>query len=78
MKVLRFKPAGLAAAQGVWDRELGPFQSIVNMSYILSGTSFAGLLGQIRTKLVDVVADLTMTTPQAELPRREDVDAAMQ
>ena len=52
-KSLRFKPPGLAAAQSVWDRELGPFQSIVNMSYILSGTSISGLLGQIRTKLID-------------------------
>ncbi|MET3468970.1 hypothetical protein [Microbacterium sp. BDGP8] len=77
-KSLRFKPPGLAAAQSVWDRELGPFQSIVNMSYILSGTSISGLLGQIRTKLIDVIADLTVTTPLTELPRREDVDAAMQ
>lgn len=76
-KTLHFKPAGLAAAQAMWNRELSAFQSIMDMSYTLSGSVFSGILGQIRTKLVDLIADLTMSTPLAELPRREDVDAAM-
>lgn len=75
-KSLHFKPPALAVAQGVWNRELGPFQQIVNLSYVMPGSAFAGILGQIRTKLVDMVADLTATTPLTELPRREDVDAA--
>lgn len=75
---MHFKPPALAIAQSVWNGELDQFQSITSMSYVLSGTSFSGLLGQIRTKLVDVIADLTMTTPLTDLPRREDVDAAMQ
>lgn len=76
-KSLHFKPSGLAAAQTVWNRELGAFQSIVNLSHTMPGSVFAGILGQIRTKLVDLIADLTMSTPLTELPRREDVDAAM-
>jgi hypothetical protein len=76
-KTLRFKPAGLAMAQSVWNGELGPFQSIVDLSYVAPGSVFAGLLGQVRTKLVDLIADLTMATPLTKLPRREDVDAAM-
>lgn len=76
-KSLHFKPGGLVAAQTLWNQKLGPFQSIVNLSYVVSGSVFAGLLGQIRTKLVDLIADLTIATPLTEIPRREDVDAAM-
>ncbi|QHF21162.1 hypothetical protein GTU71_10185 [Rathayibacter sp. VKM Ac-2762] len=76
-KSVQFKPAGLAAAQALWNRELRAFQSIVNLSYVLPGSVFADLLGQIRTKLVDLIADLTVATPLAELPSREAVDAAM-
>ena len=74
---LHFKPAGLAAAQLTWNRSLGPYQSVMNLSYVLGGSMFAGILGQIRTKLVDLIADLTMATPLTELPCREEVDAAV-
>jgi len=70
--------AGLSVAQAMWNREISPYQSIVNLSFTLSGSVIAGILGQVRTKLVDLIADLTTTTPLTELPRREDVDAAMQ
>ncbi|WP_458117282.1 AbiTii domain-containing protein [Arthrobacter sp. D2-10] len=76
-KALHFKPGGLAAAQAKWNQEIGPFQSIVNLSYVMSGSVFTGILGQIRTKLVDFIADLTVTTPLTELPSRADVEAAM-
>ncbi|MCJ0700240.1 hypothetical protein FRIG_03675 [Frigoribacterium faeni] len=76
-KSLHFKPGGLAVAQSMWNQELGPFRSIINLSYVVSGSVFAGLVGQIRTKLIDLIADMTMATPLTELPRREDVDAAM-
>jgi hypothetical protein len=76
-KSLHFKPRSVSAAQSIWNRELGAFQSIVNLSYAVSGSVFTGILGQIRTNLVDLIADLTMATPLAELPSRADVDAAM-
>lgn len=47
------------------------------MSYSLSGAVLAGVLGQIRIRLVDAVADLTAETPLAELPRKDAVDAAV-
>lgn len=75
---LMLTTAGLSVAQSMWNREIAPYQSIVNLSFSLSGSVIAGILGQIRTKLVDLIADLTTTTPLTELPRREDVDAAMQ
>jgi hypothetical protein len=76
-QTLHFKPAGLAAAQVTWNRSIAPYQSVINLSYVLGGSIFAGILGQIRTKLVDLIADLTMATPLTELPRREEVDAAV-
>lgn len=74
---LSFTNPGLAHAQVLWDRELGPFQSIVNLSYTLPGSAVAGILGQIRTQLVDLIADLTADTPLAELPSKAHVDAAV-
>ncbi|WP_141390715.1 AbiTii domain-containing protein [Cellulosimicrobium cellulans] len=68
----------LAYAQAVWDRSLGEFQSIVSLSYVTSGSALTGILGQIRTQLVDLVADLTADTPLTALPRKEQVDAAVQ
>ena len=76
-KSLSFTGTGLAYAQTMWNKELGPFQQITGMSFSISGAVFAGVLGQIRTQLVDVVADLTADTPLAELPRKEQVDAAV-
>ena len=76
-KRLTFTTSGLAYAQNVWNGELDMFESIVNMSYVLSGSAVAGMLGQIRTKLVDVIADLTADTPLTELPGKDQVDAAV-
>jgi AbiTii len=72
-----FRSRGLGLAQSIWNKQLGPFQSIMGLSYSLSGSTFAGLVGQIRTKLVDIVADLTSATPLTELPDKEHVDAAV-
>jgi hypothetical protein len=73
-----FTSAGLAYAQMVWNQELErPFQRIIGMSFIISGSAIAGVLGQIRTQLVDVIADLTASTPLTELPRKDQVDAAV-
>lgn len=76
-KSLSFTGTGLAYAQHLWNEELGPFQQIVGMSFTLSGSAIAGVLGQIRTQLVDMVADLTADTPLTQLPRKEQVDAAV-
>ncbi|MFF0151543.1 hypothetical protein [Micromonospora sp. NPDC005203] len=76
-KQVSFTAPGLAVAQAIWNRELGPFQNIDGLSYVVPGSAVMGILGQIRTKLVDVVADLTADTPMSELPRRGQVDAAV-
>lgn len=74
---ISFTGNGLAYAQMLWNKELDAFQEIVGISFIVSGAAIAGVLGQIRTQLVDVIADLTAATPLTELPRKEQVDAAV-
>ncbi|MFF1571373.1 hypothetical protein ACFVWR_01395 [Leifsonia sp. NPDC058292] len=76
-KSLSFTNAGLTYAQHLWNQELGPFQQVMNLRFTVSGSTFAGVLGQVRTQLVDLIADLTATTPLEKLPRKEAVDAAV-
>ncbi|KAA1395874.1 hypothetical protein [Aeromicrobium ginsengisoli] len=76
-KKLSFSSPGLAAAMSIWNRELGPFQSVSSLSYVMSGSHVAGILGQVRTNLVEIVADLTSGTPLTELPGKDKVDAAV-
>lgn len=74
---ISFGTPGLDYAKMLWNRKLGAFQGIMGLHYTMTGATIAGMLGQIRTRLVDVVADLTAATPLAELPAKERVDAAM-
>lgn len=76
-KQLYLASPGLAYAQSVWNNRLGPFQNVVRLSYVMSGSALAGVLGQVRTKLVDLIADFTADNPLSELPRKEQVDAAV-
>jgi len=68
---------GLAYAQTIWNGQLDMFQNIVSLHYVMTGSTVAGILGQIRTKLVDLIADLTADTPLSELPKKDQVDAAV-
>ncbi|WP_436524063.1 hypothetical protein [Actinoplanes sp. HUAS TT8] len=74
---LSFGSPGLAMALTIWNRQLDEFQQVISLSYAMTGSVIAGVLGQIRTNLVDVVADLTADTPLSELPKKGQVDAAM-
>jgi hypothetical protein len=76
-KSLSFTSPGLSMAQTIWNRQLGPFQSINGLSYTMTGSVVAGMVGQIRTQLVDIIADLTADTPMSELPSKVQVDAAV-
>jgi hypothetical protein len=76
-ETLSFKTAGLSYAQTIWNDKLDTFQQIVGMSFVLSNSRVAGILGQVRTQLVDIVADLTADTPLTELPKKDQVDAAV-
>ena len=76
-KSLSSSSPGLSMAQTIWNRRLGPFQSISSLSYTMTGSVVAGMVGQIRTQLVDIIADLTADTPMSELPSKGQVDAAV-
>lgn len=76
-KSVSFTSTGLAYAQTVWNSQLDSFQQITGMSYMLPGSAIRGILGQIRTQLVDIVADLTAADPLPELPKKDAVDAAV-
>jgi len=67
---------GLAYAHTVWNQKLDVFENIVGLHYRLTGSTKTGMLGQIRTQLLDIIADLTADTRLAELPGKEQVDAA--
>lgn len=74
---LTFGVHGLAYAQSVWNSQLDEFEGVMNLRFNVSGSTIAGILGQVRTKLVDLVADLTADTPLSELPGKDQVDAAV-
>lgn len=67
----------LFQAQSIWNRELGPFEQVLGMSFSMTGSLIAGILGQIRTHLVDLISELTSETPLNELPSKKSVDTAM-
>lgn len=76
-KSVPFTEPELAYAQHVWNEELPRLQEAVNMNFTASDPLFARALSQIRTQLVDLVANATAGTPLSELPREELVDAAV-
>lgn len=76
-KSLSFATPGLAVAMSMWNGQLDGFQQVTGLCYRLAGSSIAGILGKIRTQLVDLIADLTSDTPLSELPRKDAVDSAV-
>lgn len=76
-KSLSFTNGGLTYAQHLWNESLGPFQQVVNLRFTVSGSMFKGVLGQIRTQLVDLIAELTASMPLEGLPGKDAVDAAV-
>lgn len=76
-KSITFRSGALSYAETVWNSQLGPYQQVMNLRYTLSSSAFAGVVGQVRTKLVDIVADLTAGAPITELPATARVDAVM-
>lgn len=77
MPTITLTHPGLDYAKLLWNASLDEFEAIMAMHYIVTGATISGMLGQIRTRLVDVVAQLTAATPLTELPAKERVDAAM-
>ena len=76
-KSVAMRTGHLSYSEMVWNSKLGPFQQVMNLRYAMTGSVFTGLVGQVRTKLVDIVADLTAGVPLTELPATARVDEVM-
>ncbi|MGW5918105.1 AbiTii domain-containing protein [Nocardia fluminea] len=68
----------LAFAQSAWNKELPWAQDIVQIYYKVSSSALTGLLGTIRTTLLEMVLDMSQDVPLDQLPSRRQVDAAVQ
>lgn len=70
---------GMVLAAGMWTTAHGraPFQAIESMYFQVSGAQLAGVVGAVRTALVEMVGDLTANLPMKTLPTKEQVNAAM-
>ncbi len=56
---INFRTGALSFAEMLWNQELGAYQQVMNLRYALAGSTLAGIVGQVRTNLVEIVADLT-------------------
>lgn len=72
-----FSHPTLTLAMMIWNDELDEYNKIFGIRYSPSSVLFVGLVSQVRTQLVSIVADLTSSTPMSELPKKEAVDAVM-
>ncbi|ORM36992.1 hypothetical protein [Williamsia sp. 1135] len=74
-----FSTPGMLMASSGWTHDLGeaPFRVIENLYFSCSGAQLRGVVGAVRTVLVDMVGDLTADLPMASLPTKETVDAAV-
>lgn len=61
-----------------WSAELPMFQDITGLYYRVGPSSLTGIVGTVRTTLVEIVIDLAKDVPLDSLPSKAKVDAAVQ
>lgn len=66
----------LVAAQ--WTKKLGPWQSVNAIYYKVATSALAGMVGMIRTTLLEIVIDLAKDVPLDKLPSQAKVDSVVQ
>lgn len=71
---VRFADSRLVHAQYIWNKELSWTQEILKLEYFISKPTFQGMVGKIRTSLVEVIAELTADLPPEGVPSKESVD----
>ncbi|KAA1428621.1 AbiTii domain-containing protein [Mycolicibacter arupensis] len=70
---------GFSVAAALWTQQLGNmFQKIDALYYSVLPSTIAGVVGMVRTTLVEIVIDLAKDVPLDSLPTRDKVDAAVQ
>ncbi|CDZ90271.1 hypothetical protein QM787_26385 [Rhodococcus ruber] len=75
---LKVTMQGLPAIAAWWSNDLPMFQGIRALYYQVGRASLAGMVGRVRTTLVEMVADMTKDVPMNELPSKNQVDSAVQ
>lgn len=74
---INFRTGPLSLAEMLWNRDLGAYQQVLNLRYALAGSTLTGIVGQVRTNLVEIVVDLTAGTPLTDLPPTARVNEVM-
>ncbi|MEU4595625.1 hypothetical protein [Nocardia sp. NPDC023988] len=69
---------GLAFALNAWNKTLPFGQEIVQLYYMTSDSTMTGMVGTVRTTLLEMVLDMTQDVPFDQLPSRNQVDNAVQ
>lgn len=77
-KAIQLGYPGLTHLAAAWSSKLGMFRDVIALYYQVSPSAIAGMLGRIRTTLVEMVAELASEVPFDELPTQKQVDAAVQ
>ncbi len=75
---LKIAMQGFPALAAWWSNDLPMFQDIQALYYQVGRASLAGMVGMVRTTLVEMVADMTKDVPMNELPSKSQVDSAVQ
>ena len=68
---------GFAALATRWTAQLPAFQRVTAVYFTATPSTLAGLVGHIRTNLVELVADMTQDLPFDSLPEKEKVDSVV-
>lgn len=68
---------GFSLLAAEWSKKLDMFQSISSIYYEVSTSAIAGMVGMIRTTLVEIVIELAKDVPLDSLPSKEEVDGAV-
>jgi len=75
---LRIGSQGFPALAAMWSQELPMFQDVQALYWRVSTSTLAGMLGMVRTTLVEMVVDMTHDVPYDGLPTKSQVDSAVQ
>ncbi|MFD5180596.1 hypothetical protein ACFWM1_32635 [Nocardia sp. NPDC058379] len=68
---------GLKFAASRWNARQGNDPQIADMYYRVSDTAIGGIVGVVRTTLVEMVLDMAKGVPMHQLPTRRQADAAV-
>jgi hypothetical protein len=69
---------GFSVAAALWTEQLDMFQSVDALYYKVMPSTIAGIVGLVRTTLLEIVIDMAKDVPLDALPNRAKVDSVVQ